>query len=317
MKKLTLNETAAFLLKNDNYAILSHRRPDGDTLGSTAALCHILRHMGKTAHIVENPEITDRFRWLHEGLTKPEAAETDTLITVDVASPQMLPKKFEAYLGRIALRIDHHASSTSFTDCELVLPEQAACAEIIADLLEPLNYGVMEQALADALYVGISTDTGCFRFANTTSHTFAVAAACAGAGARVYALNQELFETNTLGRLKIQSWIVEHMELLPGGLALVAIPRAVEEALGVTEDDMDNISSFPRTVSGVKLAATLRETREGDVKLSVRAIPGWDCTRLAGIFGGGGHKGAAGATLKLPLPAAARAVEEAMLAFEM
>ena len=314
MKKLRIEETARFLLEHDNYAILTHRRPDGDTIGSSAALCHALRKLGKQAHVIENREVTARFAWLHQGLTKKEAEDTDTIVTVDVASPGMLPEQFGKYLDRIALRIDHHASGTSFTENELVLPEWAACAEIIADLLAPMNYGVMEQPLADALYVGISTDTGCFRFANTTAHTFLVAAACASAGARVYQLNQELFETNTLGRLRIQAWIVENIRMLKDGkLAICAIPRAVEQQLGVTEDDMDNISSFPRTVAGVCLASTLRETKEGDVKLSVRAIPGYDATVLAGQFGGGGHKGAAGATLKMSLTEAAKAVEAAML----
>ena len=313
MKKLTRNETADFLLTHDNYAILTHRRPDGDTIGSSAALCRILRKMGKTAHLLRNAEITDRFAWLHEGLTKEEAAETDTLVTVDVASPGMLPARFEKYLGSIALRIDHHASGTSFTEMELVDSTMGACAEILFDLLQALGQELDPQT-ADAIYVGTSTDTGCFRFANTTAHTFATAAACAAAGARVYALNQELFETNTLGRLKIQSWIVEHMDIFAGGqLAVVAIPRAVEEAIPVTEDDMDNISSFPRSISGVCMAATLRETKEGDAKLSVRAIPGYDATVVAGVFGGGGHKGAAGATLKMPLAEAAEAVKAAML----
>ena len=309
-----VNKTAQFLREHDNFAILTHRRPDGDTLGSAAALCRILRHLGKTAHVIANPEITDRFAWLHEGLTKETAAEDDTIVTVDVASPGMLPRAFEQYVGRIALRIDHHASSTSFTERELVIPERAACAEIIADLLPSLDYGLMEQELADALYVGISTDTGCFRFANTTGHTFAVAAACAGAGARVYELNQMLFETNTLQRLQMQGWIVGNMKIMAEGkLALVAIPRSVEESIGVTEDDMDNISSFPRTVSGVCMAATLRESEDRGVKLSVRAIPGFDATKVAERFGGGGHKGAAGASIQLPLEEAAKAVEKAML----
>ena len=312
MKKLTLNETADFLLSHDNYAILTHRRPDGDTLGSSAALCRILRNMGKTAHIIRNDEITDRFAWLHEGLTREEAAVGDTLVTVDVASPGMLPAKFEKYLGRIALRIDHHASSTSFTENELVDSTMGACAEIIFDLLQAL-WQDFDPAIADAVYVGTSTDTGCFRFANTTAHTFVTAAACAAAGARVYQINQELFETNTLGRLKIQSWIVEHMDIFADGrLAVVAIPRAVENEIGVTEDDMDNISSFPRSISGICMAATLRETKDGDVKLSVRAIPGHDATIVTGQFGGGGHKGAAGATLKMPLAEAAAAVKAAM-----
>ena len=311
---MTRNDCAAWLLEHDNYAILTHRRPDGDTLGSAAALCRLLRKKGKTAHILRNPEITDRFAWLHEGLTKEEAEETDTVVTVDVAAPRMLPQCFEKYLGRIALRIDHHGSSTSFTDRELVAPERAACAELICDLLSAMDYGVMEQELADAIYVGISTDTGCFRYANTTGYTFACAAACAGAGARVYELNQELFETNTLGRLKMQAWIVTHMDVFAEGtMAVVAIPRSVEQHIGVTEDDMDNISSFPRTVAGVEVAATLRETAEGDVKLSVRAVPGRDATVIAGAFGGGGHKGAAGASIKLPMGEAAAAVKQTML----
>lgn len=313
MKSLKRNETADFLLNNDNYAILTHRRPDGDTIGSSAALCRILRKAGKTAHIIRNNEVSDRFGWLHEGLTKEAAAAGDTIVTVDVASPGMLPKDFEQYLGKIALRIDHHASATSFTENELVDSGAGACAEIIFDLMEHL-WVEMDAGIADALYVGTSTDTGCFRFANTTSHTFLTAAACAAAGARVYQINQELFETNTLGRLKIQGWIVENMKVFSEGkLAIIAIPKTVEEAIGVTEDDMDNISSFPRTVAGVCMAATLRETKEGDVKLSVRAIPGYDATIVTSQFGGGGHKGAAGATLKMPLEEAALAVEKAMM----
>ena len=313
MKMLTRNNTADFLLKNDNYAILTHRRPDGDTTGSSAALCRILRKLGKTAHIIRNCEVTDRFAWLHEGLTKEEAAENDTIVTVDVASPGMLPKAFEQYLGKIALRIDHHASATSFTENELVDSKAGACAEIIFDLMEHL-WVEMDADIANAIYTGTSTDTGCFRFANTTSHTFITAAACAAAGAKIYQLNQELFETNTLGRLKIQAWIVENMKVFSDGkLAVVAIPKSVEESIGVTEDDMDNISSFPRTVAGVCMAATLRETKDGDVKLSVRAIPGYDATVITSQFGGGGHRGAAGASMKMTLSDAAAAVEKAML----
>ena len=313
-KKLTNKETAEFLLSHDNFAILTHRRPDGDTLGSSAALCLGLRAVGKTAHVIFNEEITDRFAWLHEGLTKEEAAEGDCIVTVDVASPGMLPKSFEKYLGRIELRIDHHGSATSFTENELVEPHRAACAEIIYDLLTFMPVGKLEQNLADAIYVGTSTDTGCFRYSNTTDHTFLVASMCAAAGARVYELNQMLFETNTLARLKMQAWIVEHMQMLRfGEMAIVAIPLAVEEEIGVTSDDMDNISSFPRTVAGVCMAATIRETKDGDVKLSVRAIPGFDAAKVAERFGGGGHKGAAGASIKLPLNQAAAEVEKAML----
>lgn len=313
MKILTRNETAQFLLTHDNFTILTHRRPDGDTIGSSAALCLGLRSLGKTAHVLENREVSSRFQWLHEGLTKPAVEEGDTVVSVDVASPAMLPKDFTHLLGNIRLRIDHHGSATSFTDEELVDQGSASCAELVWDVLSMMGVKA-DQAIAEAVYVGASTDTGCFRFSNTTAHTFAVAAECARAGARIYELNQELFETNTLGRLKMQAWIVDHMKMLRGGeMAICAIPRSVEEDIGVTEDDMDNISSFPRTVAGVCMAATLRETKDGDTKISVRAVPGYDATKVTEKFGGGGHKGAAGAALKMPLADAEKAVEAAMM----
>ena len=313
MKTLTRNECAQFLLTHDNFTILSHRRPDGDTIGSSAALCLGLRQLGKTAHVLKNGEVSPRFAWLHEGLTKDNVEEGDTIVSVDVASPGMLPKAFQPLLGKIELRIDHHGSATSFTDVELVDAGSASCAEVVWDVLVMMGVKA-DKAIAEAVYVGASTDTGCFRFSNTNAHTFAVAAECARAGARIYELNQELFETNTLGRLRMQAWIVDHMQMLrKGEMAICAIPLAVEQEIGVTEDDMDNISSFPRTVAGVCMAATLRETSDGDTKISVRAVPGYDATIIAAKFGGGGHKGAAGASLKMPLSEAAKAVEAAML----
>ena len=313
MKILTRNECAQYLLQHDNFCILSHRRPDGDTIGSSAALCLGLRSLGKKAHVLFNCEVSERFAWLHEGLTKEAVEEGDTVVSVDVASPGMLPKAFQHLLGRIDLRIDHHDAATSFTDEELVDGGSASCAELVWDVLEAMGVE-MDQKIAEAVYVGVSTDTGCFRYSNTTDHTFATAALCARAGARVYELNQELFETNTLGRLRMQAWIVDHMKMLRGGeMAIVAIPKAVEEEIGVTEDDMDNISSFPRTVAGVCMAATLRETSDDGTKISVRAVPGYDATLVTTKFGGGGHKGAAGGSLKMPLAEAAKAVEKAML----
>ncbi|MCI7640158.1 MAG: DHH family phosphoesterase [Clostridiales bacterium] len=313
MKSLTRNETARFLLEHDNYLILSHRRPDGDTTGSSAALCLGLRQLGKTAFVLENKEVSQRFRWLHEGLTRSKPEGNETVVSTDVASPSLLPENAQPLLGGIALRIDHHGSATSFTDMELVDDRSASCAELIWDVLSQMNVKA-DRTIAEAVYVGTSTDTGCFRYANTTAHTFETAAMCAAAGARVYELNQELFETNTLARLKMQGWIVDHMKMLSDGkMAICAIPRGVEEELGVTPDDMDNISSFPRTVAGVCVAATLRESAEGDTKLSVRAVPGFDASKVTERFGGGGHKGAAGASLKMPLAEAALAVEKAML----
>lgn len=313
MKSLTRAETAGFLLVHDDYCILTHRRPDGDAIGSAVALCLGLRQLGKRAWVLHNPDTAPRFAFLLEGLEKQDPAETDTVICVDVAAPGMLPRAFEGLKDRCLLRIDHHGSATSFTAEELVDPTCASCAELICDLLTLLGIP-LDKSIAEAVYTGTATDTGCFRFANTTAHSFLVASLCAQAGADIHSLNRLFFETNSLAKLRLQAWIVEHMKLFGDGkLAIVAIPRAVEELLGVTDEDTDNISSYLRTVAGVCLAATLRQSKTGETKLSLRAVPGWDAAALCEKFGGGGHAGAAGATSRLSLEQTAQLLEAYML----
>ncbi len=312
MSSLTISEVAAYLLARNGFTIVTHRRPDGDTLGTAAALCRGLRSIGKAAWVLYNPEVTEKYAHLLEGISKPEAQPGDVIVCVDVASPGMLPGAFSHLLGHIDLRIDHHRSSDSFTDFELVIPEAAACGQIIYDIM--MEMGVrLDTPMANALYTAISTDTGCFRYANTKSHTFRVAAACAEVSDDLPALNQVLFETNSLKRLKLQGWIIEHLQFLcDGKIAICALPLAVEKEIGVTEDDMENISGFPRSIEGVKIAATLRQQEDGVVKLSVRALPEYDASSICAKFGGGGHRGAAGASMDMTMDEAVQAVIAAM-----
>lgn len=312
MRTLTRSETARWLSDRDRYTIVTHCGPDGDTVGSAAALCLGLRQLGKTAHVAANSQVTEKYKYLLEGLTKPDAEENDTVITVDVAAPHMISEDSVHLVDRISLRIDHHGSATPFGSVELVDSTAAACGDIIYDLLTELDVQ-LDVAMADALYTAVSTDTGCFRYANTTSHSYLVAAACKAVSPHLTDITRELFDTVTLGRLKLQGWIVEHMQLLKGGtVAICAIPLKLKEQLGLTEADMENISGFPRSIAGVVLAATLREEKAGPVKLSVRAVPGYDAAAVCEKFGGGGHKGAAGAGLEMTLEQAIEAVKAAL-----
>ncbi len=309
MTKMKIAEISKFFQEHDNFLIITHRRPDGDTLGSSAGLCRGLRQLGKTAYVLENPDITQKHKHLHEGLTKAEIAPEDTLVCVDVASTNML---FDGSLAqKIALRIDHHKTAESFTPLEWVDPSAAACGQMIYDILMDLGV-TLDVPMANALYTAISTDTGCFRYANTQPSTFRVAAACAAVTPDIYEINQSLFETNSLSRLKVQSWMLANMQMLSGGGAVCALPLKVEQDCGATEDDLENISGFPRSIEGVKIAATLRQTGDGKVKISVRAVPGYDASQVCAKFGGGGHKGAAGATLDMSLEEAAKAVSVAL-----
>ena len=312
MRKLTRSEAARWLAEQDRYVIVTHCGPDGDTVGSAAALCLGLRQLGKTAHVAENSQVTPQYEYLLEGLTKPDAEEQDRVITVDVAAPHMISQDSVHLVDRISLRIDHHGSATPFGAVELVDSAAAACGDIIYDLLMELGVA-LDVSMANALYTAVSTDTGCFRYANTTSHSYLVAAACKAVSPHLTDITRELFDTVTLGRLKLQAWIVENMELLQEGkVALCALPFKLKEQLGLTEADMENISGFPRSIAGVVLAATLREEEDGSVKLSVRAVPGYDAAAVCEKFGGGGHKGAAGASLDMTLDKALEAVKAAL-----
>ena len=310
---MTRPDCAQWLLRHDHFCILTHLRPDGDTIGSSAALCLGLRQLGKTAHILENPEITEKYKPLHQGLTKAAADDGDTVISVDIASASLLPQNAKLLLERIALRIDHHFSAVSFTPEELVDHTAGACGELVYDVL--MEMGVtLDKTMAIPLYTAVSTDTGCFRYPNTTAHTLRVAAACHDTGADLHHVNQLLFDTNSLPKLRIQGWIAENTRFFAGGkLAVCAIPLSVEQELGVTEDDMDNISGFPRSIEGVCMSATLRQTADGGIKVSVRAVPGYDASALCAKFGGGGHKGAAGVSMRMPLDQAAEIIENAIL----
>ena len=306
---MTRNECAAWLQSHDNFCILTHSRPDGDTIGSATALCVGLRQLGKTAHVLNNTEASPFLRRCLLGLTVEKPESTDTLISVDVASPHLLPPEYRQYLGRIAMRIDHHATATSFTAEEYVDASYAACGEIIYELLMEMG-AEMTKELAWRLYIAISTDTGCFRYSNTTAHTYRVAAACAETGADLYPITQELFDTTSISELKLQNWIVEHAQFLCGGKAAVCgIPAEMEA--NVSREDLEGMSGFLRSIEGVCISATLREI-EGGCKVSVRAVPGFDAAAICKKLGGGGHKGAAGANLALPMEPALKVVTAAL-----
>ena len=228
---MTRNDAARWLLERDHFCILTHARPDGDTLGSASALCVGLRQLGKTAHLLINDGASPFLDRCQQGLTKDWPEEQDTLVTVDVATPGLLLPLAAPLLDRISLRIDHHATATSFTPEELVDPSAAACGEIVYDVLMAMGCE-MTKELAWRLYIAVSTDTGCFRYSNTSANTYRVAAACAETGADLYPITQELFDTTSISELKLQNWMVDHATFLADGHAAVcAIPKELEESV--------------------------------------------------------------------------------------
>ena len=293
----TLKEAALWLRERDNFLIVTHRRPDGDAVGSAVALCLGLRAVGKQAYIWENPQFTARFAGRLDGLVSAEVTENTTVIAVDLATEGLLPVNGEQFAGKIQLCLDHHPSNTGFAAETMLQTECAGCGELIWDLL--LELGVEPtREMAEAVYIAISTDSGCFRFANTTARTFRTAAACVEAGAQIAPINRELFEIKSKGRLQLESRLMADMEFYAdGAVAIACLPQKWVEELNVTEDDLDSISGFPRTVDGVEVGVLIRDSEPGKVKMSIRTAAGHNASVFAAHLGGGGHAAAAGCSM--------------------
>ena len=295
---MTVKESAAFLRQHDNYLILTHKRPDGDTIGCAAALCEGLRALGRTAWICPHAEETHLFTPYLEGRLAPEGYVPETVVSVDIAARSLFTRAGEPWLARgVDLAIDHHPSQAFFAAQTCLDAGRAACGELIYDILREL--GPITPAMAVPLYVAVSTDTGCFQYGNTTPATHRVAAALMEAGIDYASLNKRHFRTKSFRRLRIESMIVEGMERYDGGkTAVAAVTLAMMAALGAHEEDVEDIAAFVGQTEGVETSVTIRELAEGECKLSVRTSGGLNATRVCALLGGGGHAAAAGCTVK-------------------
>ena len=177
---ISSSQAAEFLAAHDQYLILTHVRPDGDTVGCAAALCRALRALGKSAHVLPNPELTPLFAPYLEGLLAPEDLLPDTVVSVDIAARSLFPDNALPYLPRVDLAIDHHPSQEFFARETCLDAGRAACGELMYDILRQL--GPVTADIALPLYVAVSTDCGCFVYGNTSANTHRVAAALMDTG---------------------------------------------------------------------------------------------------------------------------------------
>ena len=311
---MTYLEAAEFLKSHDNYLLLTHKRPDGDTIGSAVGLCELLRTMGKTAWLLPSLDATRMFQDYLQGHQAPPGFEPDTVVSVDVASLGLLPPNAQPYKDRIDLAIDHHPSNEFFARETCLEADKAACGEIIWKIAGHL--GIMSEAIATPLYVAVSTDTGCFVYGNTTPHTHRVAAALMEQGIPYQALNKKHFRTKSLRRMKLESLILQNMKLYQEGTVAVApISLAMMAQADATDDDAEDIAAFLGQIEGVLHSATIRELRPGECKISLRTNPNFlNATATCARLGGGGHVAASGCTVYGTIDEAEAAILEAIYA---
>ena len=295
---MTIQETAGLLRQQDNILIITHRRPDGDTVGSASGLCIALRQMGKKAYLLPNPDITALNAIYAEGLWVEENFAPDFVVSVDVAARSMFYPAAEKWMDRIDLAIDHHPSYEGFGKESCVEAHRAACGEIVYAICRELDQITPEVALP--LYAAVATDTGCFTYANTTDNTHYVAAELLKTGIDYFPVNKRHFRTKSRRRVALEAALFSGMEYFYEGRGMfMAIPLSLMEEIGATEEDAEDLASLVTVVEGVDCGALLRELTPGKWKLSLRTGPNGrvNATKACMLLGGGGHSMAAGATV--------------------
>lgn len=300
---MTTREAAALLRGHNHILILTHRRPDGDTVGCGAALCVALRQLGKTAWMLYNPDITDTNGVYAQGLWAPEDFVPEFVVAVDTAARSLFFPGSEQYIDRVDLAVDHHPSQEFFAAQTCLEADKAACGEIVYEICQEL--GEITPQVALPLYAAISTDTGCFVYANTTANTHRVAAALIDTGIDYFSVNKRHFRTKSRKRLALEADLLSHMEFFHEGKGVfMSVPLSLMEQIGATENDAEDLSTLANLVEGVDCGAVLRELKPDVWKLSLRtgADGRVNATEACRLLGGGGHAMAAGATVEGTLP---------------
>ncbi|PWL55084.1 MAG: exopolyphosphatase [Clostridiales bacterium] len=305
----TLAEMARRMKADDDFLILTHRRPDGDTVGSAVALCIALRRLGKRAYVCANPEAPERLqRYLAPYEAQGETRD-QTVVTVDIPSYTQMEPLSRRYSGEIDYIIDHHvANQMTARKGKVDDPSAAATGEIVYELICQLGVP-LDAELAAHLYISISTDTGCFLYSNTTAATHELAAACIRAGIDLAALNMEFFEKKRRARFEMERLVYNGLRFYCGGrIAAITVTQQMRRDTGATEDDIDDFSSIPRKIEGVRAGISAYEQPDGSTKISVRTSGDIDAAAVCAAFHGGGHLCAAGCNLALPPEQAIEAV---------
>lgn len=293
---MTEQQAARWLLERDHFLILTHIRPDGDTLGSAAALCAALRLAGKTAWAAPNPGVTATYREDILPYFAPKSYQPEHILAVDVATEDLFPPAFAPYRGKVELCIDHHPSNTRYAQHLCLDASAAACGEVLYRLCRE-GLGVMDQEIAQALYLAIATDCGCFVYSNTTPTTHRIAAELMEYGDFFRTINKRCFQTKSRKRLELESRLLQSAHYYEGGQVVIGATslRDMEE-VGADDGDAEELSSLLPQVEGVRAAAALKEQAPGSWKLSLRTDPAYlNATDTCALLGGGGHAAASGA----------------------
>lgn len=295
------HKIARFFLEHERFLFVCHPNPDGDMLGSSMALSLGLKTRGKKAVIYSKDKLTEAYENLPgmRAITHDEPRGTfDAVITIDCGDIKRLMPYYGKWLAAAKIiNIDHHKSNTLFGDFVFVDPAYAAVGEQIYEILNAMNVR-LNPSIAFYLYLSIMTDTGNFRFSNTSPRTFEIASDLVRNGVNPEDMYTLAYENRSWGRLKLLAECVKRLKRYEQGqVAVVHVTRTLTRQSGLKDPDTQEILDVVRTLKGVKVTLLLKEKNKNEIKISLRSRT-VDVNRVAEQFGGGGHRAAAGCTLK-------------------
>jgi len=318
MNNITIEGIAERIRQHRKFILLSHTNPDADTVGSVVALAHALKKNGNTVNCLCDCDIPDRISFIgKEFYSKDCSVHGDELIiSVDVASPSMLGSLCEKFESIVDIRIDHHGKGGNFGKFNYVEPSAAAAGEIIFELLTYMQM-INDAKVISSLYAAIASDTGCFRYSNTTAKTHMTAAYLLSLGAPASDINEALFETVSFSSLSIYPLFLESCQAIYNGrVNLITVSNEAKRRYGLCDSDLEELSSLSRQAGGAQLGIVIkqRDNSDKEYKLSMRSRKQINCSEIAAYFGGGGHIRASGATIYADSPE--KATEAVIVALE-
>lgn len=290
--RIEVREAAQFLKANDDYLILMHASPDGDTLGCGYGLCGALQRLGKRAKAVCPDEIPHKFDYLFSAAEVQEF-EPKTVVCVDVADTNLLGD-MKAVGDTAELCIDHHETNTEYAKRLLLRAEYAAACELMYEVINALGVP-FDRELANCIYTGTATDTGCFKFSNTTAQTHMVAAEMMKFGADFARINYVHFDLKSQGRITLEQEALKTIRYFEGGrVALMSVSQQLIQSVDVDSDDVGALANIPRQIEGVDVGICIKERKSGELKASLRTSALVNAAEVCAQFGGGGHARAGG-----------------------
>ena len=295
---LTDFSTAVSMLKDaDKILILTHRNPDGDTLGSGFALLRALRQLGKRVKLLNADAINEKYAHLYEGLSE-ESFEEEFIVSVDVAERKLLGDLMEKYADKVDLSIDHHGTGKLFAKKTYCESESASACEIVYEIIKALGAKI-DKGIADCIYTGCSTDTGCFKYSNVTPRTHRIAAELIEFGADHSKINEKMFDTKSMNSIMLERMCYESLEVFGGGkVAVITVTKEMLRKSGTDKSALDAIKPITRQIEGVEIGLTVKEEDGGASGVSIRTSENYDASAICAHFGGGGHIRAGGCEIK-------------------